>query len=210
MFVIGENSMRSKDTELMTKISDFIEYQYNKIGRTPTAREIANEFNISLSTVSSYVNAMIENGMLEFNGDWRTIKTENMKKKSQDIEFVPIIGTIACGNLLYAEENIVGYLPVLKSIIKSGNYRFLKANGNSMVNAGIEDGDYILLKMQETAEEGQIVIALVGDEATLKRYYIDREKHKVRLHPENDEMEDMFFDNIKIQGIAVLVIKKLV
>lgn len=202
--------MRSKDTELMTKISDFIEYQYNKIGRTPTAREIANEFNISLSTVSSYVNAMIENGMLEFNGDWRTIKTENMKKKSQDIEFVPIIGTIACGNLLYAEENIVGYLPVLKSIIKSGNYRFLKANGNSMVNAGIEDGDYILLKMQETAEEGQIVIALVGDEATLKRYYIDREKHKVRLHPENDEMEDMFFDNIKIQGIAVLVIKKLV
>lgn len=202
--------MRSKDKGLMIKISEFIDSQFNSLGRTPTAREIASELDISIGTVSNYINAMIENGMLEYNGDWRTIKTQNMKKKSQDIEFIPIIGSIACGNPLYAEENVVGYMPILKSLLKSGTYKILKANGNSMSNAGINDGDYILLKMQNTAEEGQIVIALIGDEATLKRYYIDREKQKVRLHPENDEMEDMYFDNIQIQGIAVMVVKKLV
>ena len=79
-----------------------------------------------------------------------------------------------------------------------------------MINAGIVDGDWILFRQQDTAEEGQIVIARVDNEATLKRYYLDKKRKKVRLHPENDEMEDMFFDSINIQGIAVKVIKNLI
>ena len=202
--------MRSKDKGLMKKISDFIDFQYNKIGRTPTARELASEFDISLSTVSSYVNAMIENGMLEYNGDWRTIKTETMRKQSQDIVYLPLVGTIACGGPITAEQNIETYLPIPTSFIGKGKYFILKARGNSMIKAGINNGDIIIVRKQESAEEGQIVVALIDDEATLKRYYIDRDKRKIRLHPENDEMEDMFFDNIEIQGIAVKVFKDIV
>ena len=76
-----------------------------------------------------------------------------------------------------------------------------------MINAGIEEGDQLFIRAQSTAEEGQIVVARVGDEATLKRFYIDREKGKIRLHPENDAMEDMFFDEIDIQGIVVKSVK---
>ncbi len=202
--------MRSKDMGLMMKISDFIDNQYNKIGRTPTAREISSEFDISLSTVSKYVNAMIENGMLEYNGDWRTIKTLSMKKQSQDIVYLPVVGTIACGSPITAEQNIETYLPIPTSFIGKGKFFILKARGNSMINAGINDGDIIIVRKQETAEEGQIVIALIDNEVTLKRYYLDREKQKVRLHPENDEMEDMYFDNIQIQGIAIKLFKDIV
>lgn len=202
--------MRSKDMGLMMKISDFIDNQYNKIGRTPTAREISSEFDISLSTVSKYVNAMIENGMLEYNGDWRTIKTLSMKKQSQDIVYLPVVGTIACGGPITAEQNIETYLPIPTSFIGKGKFFILKARGNSMINAGINDGDIIIVRKQETAEEGQIVVALIDNEVTLKRYYLDREKQKVRLHPENDEMEDMYFDNIQIQGIAIKLFKDIV
>ncbi len=202
--------MRSKDMGLMMKISDFIDNQYNKIGRTPTAREISSEFDISLSTVSKYVNAMIENGMLEYNGDWRTIKTLSMKKQSQDIVYLPVVGTIACRSPITAEQNIETYLPIPTSFIGKGKFFILKARGNSMINAGINDGDIIIVRKQETAEEGQIVIALIDNEVTLKRYYLDREKQKVRLHPENDEMEDMYFDNIQIQGIAIKLFKDIV
>ena len=79
-----------------------------------------------------------------------------------------------------------------------------------MIKAGIEDGDFVIVKQQETAEIGQIVVALIDNEATLKRYYIDDKKQQVRLHPENDKMQDMYFKNIVIQGIAVKVIKDLI
>ena len=78
-----------------------------------------------------------------------------------------------------------------------------------MIDAGINDGDYVIIRKQETAEQGQIIVALIDNEATLKRYYIDRRKKKVRLHPENKDMEDMYFDSIVIQGVAVKVIKDI-
>ena len=92
----------------------------------------------------------------------------------------------------------------------AGKFFILRANGNSMIKAGIEDGDFVIVKQQETAEIGQIIVSLINDEATLKRYYIDNEKQQVRLHPENDRMKDMYFKNVVIQGIAVKVIKDLI
>ena len=78
-----------------------------------------------------------------------------------------------------------------------------------MINAGISDGDLVVVRQQETAEEGQIVVALIDNEATLKRYYLDNRHKRIRLHPENDKMEDMFYKTISIQGVAVKVIKDL-
>ena len=79
-----------------------------------------------------------------------------------------------------------------------------------MINVGINDGDYVVIKKQNVAEEGQIVVAMVNNgDCTLKRYFIDRKKKKVRLHPENDEMEDMYYKEVAIQGIAIKVIKNV-
>jgi repressor LexA len=80
-----------------------------------------------------------------------------------------------------------------------------------MINAGIQDGDFVIIRQQSTADEGQIVVAMTeDDECTLKRYYKDTKNKKIRLHPENDTMQDMYYDNIQIQGIAVKVLKDLI
>ena len=78
-----------------------------------------------------------------------------------------------------------------------------------MINAGIDNGDLVVVRQQETAEQGQIVVAFIDNEATLKRYYLDRRRKKIRLHPENDNMEDMYYSSVAIQGVAVKVIKDL-
>ena len=85
----------------------------------------------------------------------------------------------------------------------------LRAYGDSMIEAGIDDGDLVLIRQQNYADDGQIVVALMEDEATLKRFYPEPEKHRVRLHPENSAMEDIIVDNCVIQGVAVKVLKDL-
>ena len=127
-----------------------------------------------------------------------------------EVSYLPVVGSIACGTPLLAEENIEKYLPIPTEFLGNGKYFILRANGDSMIKANIEDGDYVIIKQQETAEVGQIIVALINDEATLKRYYLDDKRQKVRLHPENDEMQDMYFKNVIIQGIAVKVIKDLI
>ena len=202
--------MRTKNQELMTKMINFIDSEYQKNGSAPTLREIASEFNITSACVSHYLTEMKEKGLIQSNGKSRSIKTSKMQSMLNEVSYLPVVGSIACGTPLLAEENIEKYLPVPTDFLGAGKFFILRANGNSMIKAGIEDGDYVIVKQQETAEIGQIIVALINDEATLKRYYIDNEKQQVRLHPENDKMKDMYFKNVVIQGIAVKVIKDLI
>lgn len=202
--------MRTKNQELMTKMINFIESEYQKNGLAPTLREIASEFNITSACVSHYLTEMKEKGLIQSNGKSRSIKTSKMQSMLNEVSYLPVVGSIACGTPLLAEENIEKYLPVPTDFLGAGKFFILRANGNSMIKAGIENGDYVIVKQQETAEIGQIIVALINDEATLKRYYIDNEKQQVRLHPENDKMKDMYFKNVVIQGIAVKVIKDLI
>ncbi|MGN0961383.1 MAG: transcriptional repressor LexA [Christensenellales bacterium] len=201
--------MRSKNQELMKKMIDFINNQYELNGISPTLREIASEFNITSACVSHYLTEMKEKGLIESNGKSRSIKTNKMISMLNSVDFLPVVGSIACGTPLLAEENIEKYLPIPSDFLTNGKHFILKAKGDSMINAGINDGDYVIVNQQETAEVGQIVVALIDNEATLKRYYLDNKRKQVRLHPENDKMEDMYFNNIVIQGIAVKIIKDL-
>lgn len=98
-------------------------------------------------------------------------------------------------------------LPV--ALFGRGQFFILRASGDSMIGVGINDGDLVLIRQQDSACEGQIVIALMDDEATLKRYYPEPEKNRVRLHPENEKLEDIFVKDCIIQGVAVRVIKDL-
>ena len=202
--------MRSKNKELMIKIINFIDSEYQKNGLAPTLREIASEFNITSACVSHYLTEMKEKGLIQSNGKSRGIKTSKIQSMINEVSYLPVVGSIACGTPLLAEENIEKYLPIPTEFLGNGKYFILRANGDSMIKANIEDGDYVIIKQQETAEVGQIIVALINDEATLKRYYLDDKRQKVRLHPENDEMQDMYFKNVIIQGIAVKVIKDLI
>ena len=202
--------MRSKNKELMTKMLNFIDSEYQKNGLAPTLREIASEFNITSACVSHYLTEMKEKGLIQSNGKSRGIKTSKIQSMINEVSYLPVVGSIACGTPLLAEENIEKYLPIPTEFLGNGKYFILRANGDSMIKANIKDGDYVIIKQQETAEVGQIIVALINDEATLKRYYLDDKRQKVRLHPENDEMQDMYFKNVIIQGIAVKVIKDLI
>lgn len=114
---------------------------------------------------------------------------------------------ISCGLPNIAEEHIEEYVSLPESMFGSGEFYILRARGESMIEAGIDPGDLVVIRKQETAENGQIAVALVDEEATLKRFYV--EDNRVRLHPENSEMEDFYVDHCIIQGVAVKVIKDL-
>ena len=202
--------MRSKSPELMNKIIEFIDERYAETGLTPSMQQIGDSLNIGKTCVWNYIKEMQSKGMISYDGCTYGIKTPSMMKLSTATTNVPLVGTVACGTPLLAEENIETYLPIPTRLLGRGKFFILKATGDSMINAGIDSGDYVIIRKQNTAEEGQIVVALVEDEATLKRYYLDQDNKRVRLHPENDDMEDMYFDNIVIQGVAVKILKDIV
>ena len=118
-----------------------------------------------------------------------------------------VVGDISCGLPNIAEEHIEEYVSLPESMFGSGEFYILRARGESMIEAGIDPGDLVVIRKQETAENGQIAVVLVDDEATLKRFYI--EDNRVRLHPENSEMKDIYVDHCIIQGVAVKVIKDI-
>lgn len=201
--------MRTKNLDLMNNIVEFVNQEYYSCSKTPSMQEIADHFHISKSLVFYYIKDMKEKGLIDYDGSARGIKTPSMEKVNDDVELVPLVGSIACGPQMLAEENIEKYLPIPKGLLGRGKHFALIASGDSMINAGINNGDCVFIRKQDTAEIGQIVVALIGNETTLKRYYLDEKRKQVRLHPENDNMEDMFFKTIQIQGVAVKVMKDL-
>jgi repressor LexA len=197
--------MRSKDKALMAAIEKFVSDYTDSAGISPTMQEVADGVGSSKATVQRYVAQMCEDGILDYSG-YRTMTST--KTKAAAIR-VPVLGTIACGIPKFAEENIEEYVRLPVALFGKGSFFILRAYGDSMIEAGIENGDLVLIRQQNYADEGQIVVALMGDEATLKRFYPEPKKHRIRLHPENSRMDDIYVDNCKIQGVAVKVLKEL-
>lgn len=199
--------MRTKDTALIEQIKKSIEKTYEESGRSPSVRQIAKEVGCSYSTVSRYIKEMVERGMIaRTSGEY---ETEAISKMNMDTVPVAVVGSVSCGPLTFAEENIEEYIKLPTSLLGQGKFFILHASGQSMIGAGIEDGDLVVVRQQPTAEPGQIVVALVEDEVTLKRFYPDPENGCVRLHPENKKLKDIIVDDCQIQGVAVKVLKDL-
>ena len=199
--------MRTKDTALIEQIKKSIEKTYEESGRSPSVRQIAREVGCSYSTVSRYIKEMVERGMIaRTSGEY---ETEAISKMNMDTVPVAVVGSVSCGTLTFAEENIEEYIKLPTSLLGQGKFFILHASGQSMIGAGIEDGDLVVVRQQPTAEPGQIVVALVEDEVTLKRFYPDPENGCVRLHPENKRLKDIIVDDCQIQGVAVKVLKDL-
>lgn len=199
--------MRTKDTALIEQIKKSIEKAYEENGRSPSVRQIAKEVGCSYSTVSRYIKEMVERGIIaRLSGEY---ETEVISKMNIDTVPVAVVGSVSCGPLTFAEENIEEYIKLPTSLLGQGKFFILHASGQSMIGAGIEDGDLVVVRQQPTAEPGQIVVALVEDEVTLKRFYPDPENGCVRLHPENKRLRDIIVADCQIQGVAVKVLKDL-
>ena len=201
--------MKVMSEDNFSAIIAFIDEYYNTNGKVPTLQEIADEVHLNKSNVSRNLKVMKERGLIDLDGGWGGIKTSKIQKRNTELNYVPLVGTIACGTPMLAEQNIESYIPISKELIGQGTFFALHAKGDSMINANIEDGDFVIVRQQNYANEGDIIVALIDEEATLKRYFLDKKQQKIRLHPENDELSDIFFDNINIQGVAVKVLKDL-
>lgn len=199
--------MRHKSSELMDSIQDFVERYYQTNRHSPSTTEIADAVGIARGTAYKYLVAMNENGMIRYDG--QKISTDKTDKIRTDLTSVVLLGSVSCGVPTLEEEYAEEYVSLPQALFGKGTFYLLRANGESMIDAGIEPGDLVLIRKQEEAKEGDIVVALVDNENTLKRYFVDKENHKVRLHPENTTMKDILVDDCKIQGVAVNVIKSL-
>ena len=197
--------MRTKDPELMKQILEYIEDYYIDHNASPSTTRIAEQMGIGRGTVHKYLAEMDERGMLSYQG--RKITTARTEKMHTSTFRAAVVGDISCGLPNIAEEHIEEYVFLPESMSGSGEFYIFRVWDESMIEAGIDPGDLVVIRRQETAENGQIAVVLVDDEATLKRFYV--EDNRVRLHPENSEMEDFYVDNCIIQGVAVKVIKDL-
>ena len=202
--------MRSKNQEYFTLLERYIDTYTDSHGVSPSTREIAAGTGLSLATVSRYLSYMRENGMIDYVGQ-RNIITQRKRMTSTGSNKVPLLGAVSCGIPKFAEGNIEEYVQLPTALFGKGDFFLLRASGDSMIEAGIDNGDLVLIKHQDHAEPGQIVVALIGDdEATLKRFYPEPQHGIIRLHPENPSLDDIIVENCAIQGIAVQVMKSLV
>lgn len=186
-----------------TEILEYIKKHLLEKGYPPAVREICQAVHLkSTSSVHSHLETLEEKGYIRRDPTKPRaieITDDEFNLTHREIVNIPMVGEIAAGEPLLADERIIGYFPLLPEDVPNGECFFLKVKGDSMVNAGIYDGDRVLIRQQGTARNGDIVAALVEDSATIKRFY--KEKGHYRLQPENDYMEPIITDNVEILGV---------
>lgn len=204
--------MQHKKTEIFNNIIDYVNLYYSRHSCSPTVRDIAAGIGIAISTVCKYLQVMETNGSIVYDAH-RRIMTPQMQLDQDSLTRasygVPITGTIACGGPKEAISYTEDLVSLPKSIFGEGPLFVLHASGDSMIEAGIDEGDLVVIRQQNYATPGQIVVALIDDSTTLKGYFPEPEKQRIRLQPANSSMEPMYFDSVEIQGVAVSVIKAM-
>jgi len=206
----------SKENQLYEYIK---EYQ-NSNGYPPTIREMCKAIRVSsTSTIFYYLNKLEiankikknpnKNRALEIVDNEKSLNIANLSTiQPSDSAFtkIPVLGTVTCGDPILAIQTNEEYFMVSPTLFKGDNLFMLTAKGDSMINAGIFDGDKIVLRQQSNADNGDIVAALIDDSATIKRFF--KENGHFRLQPENDTMEPIIVDNVTIIGKVVGLVRK--
>lgn len=201
----GMDMATGRITAKQQEILDYIKSEILSKGYPPAVREICEAVHLkSTSSVHSHLETLEKNGYIRRDPTKpRAIEIidDSFNLARREVINVPIIGQVAAGEPIFAEQNIEGYFPVLPEDMPSGNAFMLNVRGESMINVGIYDGDKILVKEQKTASDGEIIVALVEDSATVKTFY--KEDGHYRLQPENDTMEPIIVDEVEILGKVV-------
>ena len=189
-------------TEKQSEILEYIKAQILERGFPPAVREICEAVHLkSTSSVHSHLETLEKNGYIRRDPTKpRAIEIldESFNLTRREMAQVPIIGRVAAGEPLLAEQNIEDYFPIPVERLPNNQTFLLRVRGDSMVNVGILDGDYILVEQRPTAENGEIVVALVEDGATVKRFF--KEDGHYPLQPENDAMDPIIVDEVTILG----------
>ena len=198
---MSQGKISAKQQEILEYIKETI----LKKGYPPSVREICEAVQLkSTSSVHSHLETLEENGYIRRDPTKpRTIEIldDCFNLTRRELVNVPMVGAVAAGQPILAQENIENYFPVPAELLPNQETFMLKVKGHRMINAGIFDGDEIIEARQETAENGDIVVALLDDSATVKRFY--REDGYFRLQPENDRMDPIFTDSLQILGKVV-------
>ncbi len=203
----------SKEEQLL----DYIKSYQNEFGFPPTVREMCKAIKVSsTSTIFYYLNKLENSNKIKKNPNKNraleivdsgvaSIKTISMDT-NENLTRIPVLGTVTCGDPILAVQTSEEYFMVSPTLFRGEDLFMLTAKGESMINAGIYDGDKIVLKQQSYADNGDIVAALIEDSATIKRFY--KENGRYRLQPENDTMEPIIVDNVTILGKVVGLVRK--
>ena len=196
-----ENITR-RQKEILLYINDFIEQnQY-----APSIYDIANAFSINTKTAQEFVDRLVIKGYLT--KEKKIARTIQLTEKAVDEltqRSIPILGTTAAGKPIEVVEDIKGQIVIDKKRFSDGEFFALVVRGDSMKEAGILDGDFVIVKRTELPRDGDIVVALIDEEVTLKRLFYDYQNHQIILHPENNQLKDIYInpDSFKCAGIVV-------
>jgi repressor LexA len=195
---MGYGKISAKQQEIL----DYIKEEILKRGYPPAVREICEAVNLkSTSSVHSHLETLEKNGYIRRDPTKpRAIEIcdDNFQMVRTEMVSLPVIGQVAAGQPILAEQNIESYFPVPADIVPTGESFVLKVKGDSMINVGIYNGDQIFVKSCQTASNGDTVVALIDDSATVKTFY--KENGHIRLQPENDSMEPIIVDDCQILG----------
>ncbi len=184
--------VRDKLTNRQREILEYIERMITEFGKSPTIREIGEKFNIrSTNGVRTHLEALMKKGYIR-RQSLVSRGIELVRTLSGVVSRVPLVGSVPAGVPIDAIENIEGEVAVDTSFLPGEETFTLRVEGDSMKDAGIFNGDLVLVKKQKTANAGEIVVAIIGEEATVKRYF--PEQGKIRLQPENDAYEPIIID----------------
>ena len=202
--------MKSIRNESKPVIVQFIDEYYHKYFVIPSVREIASGTGISVSTVHRCLRAMKENGELEYSGR-RSVHTRRMEMETNH-HAMPVLGYVACSEDQEETEEVIEYIRMPESLIGKGEFFALIAKGESMIDAGVHPGDYVVIRKQNTAEIGDIVVALDQGVNNLKVLGFDTKKKAYFLRSCNEDKEryaDIYPEELQIQGVAVCMTHKL-
>ncbi|SHJ47232.1 transcriptional repressor LexA [Paramaledivibacter caminithermalis] len=200
-------------TKQQSRILEFIRSEVNSKGYPPSVREICQAVGLkSTSTVHGHLRRLEKKGYIRRDSTKpRAIEvldsSNDIIQDKKEIVHVPIIGKVTAGEPILAVENIEDTFPISVDFIESGTYFILKIQGESMIDAGILDKDFVLVKQQPIAKNGDIVVALLDDSATVKRFF--KESNHIRLQPENKFMDPIIVDDVKILGVVRGVFRKI-
>lgn len=199
--------MRHKDRKTESIIIDYIDFFFNKENRSPSLREIEAGTGVSRQTAQRYLKDLASNNVVKYDG--KTIITKHISEcLTTPVAKLSLIGSIPCGDPVAEDAFCETHIFFPRELLGDGEHFILKASGDSMTHAGIDDQDLVIVRRQNCATVNQIVVALDEENRnTLKRLMHDGRRYY--LHAENDAYDDLFPDELKIQGIAVKVIKNI-
>lgn len=197
--------MKKINEEALEIILEYINEHQKEKGRSPSYRDIQKKLNLSsLSVVHRYINELKVRGLLE-GEEGKSIYIDPRLSHSRP-KPVPLVGCVPCGGPILAIENIEGTFALPEEIFGSGELFMLRAEGTSMIGAGVDDGDILVIRKQNFADSGDIVVAIMGEEVTLKRFI--PQKDHIILRPENPAFQDILLKEVNIIGVLVRSIHK--